>query len=501
MNILAAIRDPHVFGNSPAASPTWTAWRAFLAALFALNMGDVEAEIYRTCTGRAAPPTTPHREAWLVCGRRAGKSFVLALVAVFLAVFHDYRRYLAPGERATIVVIATDRKQARTIFRYIRGLLVGSPLLAQAIESESAESIDLTNRVTIEVGTASHRSIRGYTIAAALCDEIAFWPTDDAAEPDFAILDALRPGMATIPGAMLLCASSPYARRGALWDVWQKHYGRDGDPVFVWQAGTVMMNPTVPQSIIDRAMERDPAVACAEWLAQFRTDVERLFTREAVVACVATGVIERAAVPNVRYHAFVDPSGGSNDAMALAIGHRQDDIAVLDAIRERKPPFSPEAVVEEFAALLKSYRVSTVVGDRYGGEWPRERFRKHGIEYRVADKPRSDLYRDMLPAVNSGRVELLDVDRLTNQLIRLERRTPRGGKDMIDHAPGAQDDLANAVAGAITAVLTKQREQPMRGPGLPIVDSGRSGPKFINDEFPQSLATHNWLQQRATDGG
>lgn len=137
--MLAAIRDPHIFGNSPAASPTWTAWRAFLAALFTLNMSDVEAEIYRTCTNRAALPTTPHREAWLVCGRRAGKSFVLALVAVFLAVFHDYRRYLAPGERATIMVIATDRKQARTIFRYVRGLLVGSPLLAQAIESESAE--------------------------------------------------------------------------------------------------------------------------------------------------------------------------------------------------------------------------------------------------------------------------------------------------------------------------------------------------------------------------
>ena len=119
----------------------------------------------------------------------------------------------------------------------------------------------------------------------------------------------------------------------------------------------------------------------------------------------------------------------------------------------------------------------------------------------LRDKPRSDLYRDMLPAVNSGRVDLLDIDRLTNQLIRLERRTPRGGKDMIDHAPGAHDDSANAVAGAIAALLTKQREPPMRGPGLPIVGSGSCGPKFINEEFPQSLATRNWLQQRATNGG
>jgi hypothetical protein len=34
------------------------------------------------------------------------------------------------------------------------------------------------------------------------------------------------------------------------------------------------MNPTVPQSVIDEAMEEDPASANAEYGAQFRTDVE-----------------------------------------------------------------------------------------------------------------------------------------------------------------------------------------------------------------------------------
>lgn len=157
----------------------------------------------------------PATEGWLVCGRRAGKSFVLALCAVFLATFKDYRPYLAPGERATIMVIAADRKQARVIFRYIRALLTEVPMLARLIERETAEAFDLSNKVSIEVA-ASFRSTRGYTLVAALCDEIAFWPTDDSAEPDREVLHALRPGMATIPGAMLLCASSPYARRGAL---------------------------------------------------------------------------------------------------------------------------------------------------------------------------------------------------------------------------------------------------------------------------------------------
>jgi phage terminase large subunit-like protein len=83
------------------------------------------------------------------------------------------------------------------------------------IESETQEGVSLTNNVTIEVATASFRSVRGFTLVAALLDELAFWQSEDSANPDTEVLAAIRPGMATIPNAMLLAASSPYARRGA----------------------------------------------------------------------------------------------------------------------------------------------------------------------------------------------------------------------------------------------------------------------------------------------
>jgi hypothetical protein len=83
-------------------------------------MSEQQVAVYQQCTGRPAPPTHTATEAWLICGRRAGKSFVLALVAVFLATFHDYRRYLSPGERGTVIIIATNARQARVNFRYIR---------------------------------------------------------------------------------------------------------------------------------------------------------------------------------------------------------------------------------------------------------------------------------------------------------------------------------------------------------------------------------------------
>ena len=450
--IIDITQDRHLFKAWFKHRNDWRAWFVFMRALFALPIvTEEDLAIFRACTGRDNPPGILAREAWLCIGRRGGKSFVLALIAVYVAVCIDHRKYLAPGERATIPIIARDRDQARIIFRYITALLA-VPMLAKLVERQTRSSFDLSNSVTIEVHTASFKSPRGLAVCCALLDEIPFWPTtDDAADPDVDVIAALRPAMAQFPNAMLLCASSPYARRGALWEAHRKHFGKDNDPVLVWQAPTQTMNPTIPQRVIDEAFERDPADAEAEYFAQFRSDIEG--NRDAVDACVDVGTYERPPSPGLKYVAFTDPSGGSSDSFTVA--HKDADTLFLDAIREVRPPFSPEAVISEYASLLKSYRITKVTGDRYAGEFPRELFRKFNITYQLADRPKSDLYRDTLPLINSRRVALLDHNKMVSQFVGLERRTARSGRDSIDHVPGAHDDIANAVAGSLLAAQTK----------------------------------------------
>jgi hypothetical protein len=299
ITLLDAIGDPKLFQSwFKKRASSWESWFTFLAALFALPLTPQQLAVFTQCTGREVPPDKPINEVWLCIGRRGGKSFILALIAVFLACFHEYRQYLAPGERGTIIIIAQDRRSARTIFRYVKGLLTGVPMLARMIERETADTFDLTNRISIEIQAASFRSTRGYTLVAALCDEIAFWRSDESANPDTEILAAIRPATATIPGAMLLCASSPYARRGALWDAYRKHYGKDS-PVLIWKAPTRTMNPSVPQSVIDAALEADPSSANAEYGAEFRTDVESFISREIVDAAVIIGRHELPRIDNV----------------------------------------------------------------------------------------------------------------------------------------------------------------------------------------------------------
>ena len=454
MTLIEAMADRNLFAPWFRDAASWEAWRAFIAALFALPLTPEQYAIYQQCTGRERAPQKPATEAWLVCGRRAGKSFILALCAVFLAAFFDYRRYLTPGERGTVLIIATNSKQARVIVRYVRALLTHIPMLAKLIERETTDSFDLNNGTTIEVHHVSMKTTRGYTIVAVLADEIAFWPQEDAAEPDHEVLNALRPGMATIPNAMLLCASSPYARKGVLYDAYRKHYGKDGD-ILVWQAATRTMNPSIPPSLIEHELERDRAHAEAEYFAQFRTDIESFIKLDEVERCVSIGIADRPPLSGCRYRAFVDPSGGSHDSMTLAIAHKQDKLVVIDRVLERKPPFSPLSVVEQFSAILKLYRINKITGDRYAGEWPREQFRQHGIGYEVAGKSKSELYVAFLPLLTSVMVELPDQPRLIQQIVGLERRTARGGRDTVDHAPNGHDDLANVVAG-VSAMFESQ---------------------------------------------
>jgi hypothetical protein len=84
-----------------------------LHALFGIPMSGDDRALYERCTGRTDVPDGGAREAWLVVGRRGGKSMVLALIAVFLACFCNWAPFLSPGEGGTIVVLAADRRQAR----------------------------------------------------------------------------------------------------------------------------------------------------------------------------------------------------------------------------------------------------------------------------------------------------------------------------------------------------------------------------------------------------
>jgi hypothetical protein len=458
------ITDPAMLGPFFEGA-SWDRWRAVLRGAFALPMTTRDRSLFREVAGDRDPPPKPVSELVAIVGRGGGKDAIAAALAAYVAVTGDFSR-LRPGEHATIVCLANDRDQAAIAFNYIRAQFEQVPLLAGMVERVTADTIDLANGAQIIVATNSYRSVRGRTVALAIYDEVGFWRSDDCAHPDIEVDAALSPGLARHRGALKILISSAYRRSGLLYQRWRESFGRDDDDRLVVLGDTVSFNPDFDQATIEREMARDPERAGAEYFCRWRDDLATFIDRETVEACIVPGCRERGWRSGVHYIGFCDPSGGRGDSFTLAAAHYDADgqRGVLDCIREVAPPFSPDGVVEQFAGLLRQYGISEVIGDNYAGAWPQERFAAHGISYRVSERARSALYLELLPSINSGRVELLDNPRLINQICALERRVERSGRETVNHPDGGHDDLANSAAGGLVEV--------MAGAGGPMTSRG-----------------------------
>jgi hypothetical protein len=445
-----AITSPAVLGPY-FAGPSWETWRAVLKAAYAQPLTEAELTLFRSVAGDRNPPQRQVRELIVIAGRRSGKDSIASACAT-AAAMQDYSPYLRPGERASVLCLAVDRQQARIVSRYIAGYFGQVPLLAPLKARETDDGLELDNGVEVLVSSNSYRAVRGKTICCAIFDEAAFWRSEESANPDAAVYQAVLPGLATLPGAILIVITTAYRRSGIAYEAWKNYFGKDDDEVLVVYGPTPAFNPTLPQSVIEAALARDPEAASAEYLSQWRDDLSGFLDRELVDAAVDKGVVVRPPSPTWAYQAFADPSGGRGDSFTLGISHADGEKAVLDALYERRAPFNPSEVVAEVVALLQSYRLGVVVGDHYTAEWVVEAFRKEGVEYLQSERDRSAIYLDALPLFTPGRVRLLDNQRLANQLASLERRTSRVGRDRVDHPPGSHDDLANAAAGALVLV-------------------------------------------------
>ncbi len=424
-------------------APSWSRWRAILALIVATV-----------------------RSLYINAGRGSGKSRIVALLAVAFAV-REYRR--APGERIYVGVFAPDRKQAATTYDYIAALLktvCEQTRAEKLIERETAERIDLCNGVTIEVLTASKAAPRSRSYALAIIEEAAYLETDEeSADPDVELLRALRPALARVPGSLLVVVSSPFAQRGILHAAAERHAAGTAPARELYVTGTTLeLNPTFDEQAVADAYAEDPTGARTEYGAEFRNDIDTFMSVEAVAAVTVAARRELPPLPSIAYVGFLDFAGGSGrDSATLAIAHAVERdgqrVGVLDLVREVRPPFSPESVCRQFAAELRRYRITGARADRFAGDFPAEQMKKAGISVEPAEHSKSDLYLALLPLVNSRRVELLDLDRLRGQLTALERRTARGGRDSVDHPRGRHDDLANAVAGALTIAVAEPRFQ------------------------------------------
>src|SRR6516225_10136723 len=299
-----ALHDKQLLGGV-LTGDSWSIWRALLIAAMGEELTDDERAIFQSITGRPKEPLERVEELWVVVGRRGGKTRTAAALAVYVAALIDHKANLSPGERGLVLFLAQNVKQAQVAFGYCAAIFESVPLLSALVKSTTADTISLTNGIDLEIRSASFRGLRGVTAVAVIGDEASFWRTDElSANADAEILNAVRPSLATT-GGPLIVIGTPYAKQGSVYETWRSHYGAAGDPkILVAQGASRDFNPSLPQSVVDRAIERDAQAAAAEYLGEFRGDIQAFVAREVVDACVSAGIYERAPISNTQYYAF-----------------------------------------------------------------------------------------------------------------------------------------------------------------------------------------------------
>jgi hypothetical protein len=462
-----ALQDVELFGKVFAAESYWT-WGTVAKVIDGLKLDEREAQLFRDCTGRTRLPAGPVRDIINLTGRRGGKDRFLSAVGVWRAALcADWRRHMSAGEPAVVLLLGADRRQAMILRRYCEGLLE-APRLRREVKRNvrgSDNVIEFRDGAMLEVGTNDARLIRGRSAIAVLGSECCHWKVDEAAaSSDEEVVGAATPSMAMCPdGGLLMLGSSVYRKRGYMYRRYRELHGNDDDnDAICWFAPSSVMNPTLPASIIDKALRQDAPKARAEFENVWREDLSDFLPLDVIDAATDWNVSERPPLPGsgTKYTAWADAAGGTGkDSFALAVAHQEKDrTVVLDLVRERKPRFVASAVVAEFAAILCQYRITEVWGDNFSGGFHADAWAQHKIKFRPAERNTSENYLALLPLLTQpGRIRLLHDHTLRQQLAGLERRAHSGDGESVSHAAtqSAHDDVAAAAAGAMVLAASR----------------------------------------------
>ena len=280
-----------------------------------------------------------------------------------------------------------------------------------------------------------------------MLDEVAFFRLEGSADSDVEIQASIRRGMLAFQATRLIKISTPYMKSGILFDDFQRAFGRDNPDLLVWRAPSTLMNPSLHTDRLARERRLDPTRFAREYEAEFADDVAAFLPAAWVTDAVVAHRHELPPQSGVRYFAGVDPSGGGADNFALAVVYAEDSGRVVQDVMKGRGRVGTQApdlagVVAEYAAILDRYGCSSVVGDKYAGQWVRQAFADVGIQYRDVDQDRSSYYLEVEPLFSQGRIDVLDHPTLVRELRFLERRPRAGGVDRVDHPRGGHDDHA-----------------------------------------------------------
>jgi hypothetical protein len=285
---------------------------------------------------------------------------------------------------------------------YARGFFEASAILRPELVDVTRDELRLRNSNVITTLAADFRSLRGRTLLACILDEAAFLKDEQSRASDVEAARAVTPSLMTT-GGCLWVVSSPFRRVGLLYQLHRDHFGRDDAEVVVVAGASELFNPTLSAQRLAAARAADPQAATSEWDGNFRSDLSQFLDDDLIDAAIDRDR-PREIPPRsgIYYFCFLDAASGRHDAYTACIGHREGDQIVADVVYGHRPPYDPQIVSGEVAALAKYYRCREVVGDQYAPGFVEAAMRAAGLRYIPSELNRSELYLEGLSTFARG---------------------------------------------------------------------------------------------------
>ncbi|MFH1883804.1 MAG: terminase family protein [Planctomycetota bacterium] len=429
------------------------AQEVILRAQYGLPLDAEQLEIYAQLTdGQVYIPGHEIGEGVYVLGARSGKSFLASIIAIYESTVREprYRKYLNPGEKAFVIIVATRLLQSQMVIGASCLRMLENSRIAHFIEDAIACEISLTNGLSILSIPCSSTAARGLPICCLILDELA-WYRLEGPKQDQEIFRALRPRMSQFRGAKFLAISTPASKQGLLFDLYEEGIDKDKPTPgrLTVHGETLFVNPEVDPDFLESEKRRDPDNYDREFLALFCEQVDSFFPADKLRECFTLS----GDVPfdnRYRYHCAVDQSGLSGkDRFAMSIAHREKEEVVIDVSRTWATK-SGDRIIAEIKETVKPYGISSISLDRYSGGWCKESFERQGFETTVRDLL-PPIYVNLKSLVIAGRVSLPDTKGLREGLLQTVAFYGKSNKLSIGHerTQAGHGDESDSCATAI----------------------------------------------------
>jgi hypothetical protein len=452
---------------------------AICRAAQGLPVADASAadELVRHFGTTELPPELPALVV-LVCGVRAGKSWLASCAAIHAALtvrLDQLKRHELPR----FAVIGPDVDAATATFTILRGIVESSPVLSRLLEVDpTADTLVLRRpdgrqvELCVVAAARGGRTVRNRWLAGFILEEVAQFGVEAAGAVVNAeeILRAAETRL--LPGCQGWLISSPFGPQGLLYALWKEHFGKPGR-VLVVHSDTRSMNPSFPQATIDAVRARDPDAAAREYDAQW-VDAETSYLDSTLVdAAVRPAPIVQHPGPRavcrcagdfatrgnawtvaVAAREYVDAPQAEreSDAEQAVARVRVKVLATFEWIGSKQYPLSPRAVFQEMATVLAPFGIRSIKCDRWSFDAMQDHARAAGFDLaETAAGETNASYAKLKSLLGAGDLELPPTANVRTDLLGIRRKATAGGISIVlpRQASGRHCDFAPSIALAV----------------------------------------------------